>query len=212
MHKISTRVVCVSGKHPWISVVVSNCNMVMFWDAIASLIGYCEFGQQTYWSKFVSQNSHSTDQSLTIICPNSEMCIFCGALLYFCTKNKVVVVVVVCKHNEVSKKCRLLLLTLPPRISSTLFAITPHSFNCTVFIQWRAKTAKLHDCSTAYFSPDSGEGNTNFFQLLGKCMDAKPKQHNRGNIIFRRTLQDSKRSYVPVMNVGYSEALWRGNI
>ena len=53
---------------------------------------------------------------------------------------------------------------------------------------------------------------TNFFQLLGKCMDAKPKQHNRGNIIFRRTLQDSKRSYVPVMNVGYSEALWRGNI
>ena len=79
MHKISTRVVCVNGKHPWISVVVSNCNMVMFWDAIASLIGYCEFGQQT-WSKFVSQNSHSTDQSLTIICPNSEMCIFCGAL------------------------------------------------------------------------------------------------------------------------------------
>ena len=47
MHKISTRVVCVNGKHPWISVVVSNCNMVMFWDAIASLIGYCEFGQQT---------------------------------------------------------------------------------------------------------------------------------------------------------------------
>ena len=140
MHKISTRVVCVNGKHPWISVVVSNCNMVMFWDAIASLIGYCEFGQQT-WSKFVSQNSHSTDQSLTIICPNSEMCIFCGALLYFCTKNKVVLVVVVCKHNEVSKKCRLLRLTLPPRISSTLFAITPHSFNCTVFIQWPAKTA-----------------------------------------------------------------------
>ena len=118
MHKISTRVVCVNGKHPRISVVVSNCNMVMFWDAIASLIGYCEFGQQT-WSKFVSQNSHSTDQSLTIICPNSEMCIFCGTLLYFCTKNKVVVVV--CKHNEVSKKCRLLLLTLPPRISLNTF-------------------------------------------------------------------------------------------
>ena len=120
MHKISTRVVCVNGKHPRISVVVSNCNMVMFWDAIASLIGYCEFGQQT-WSKFVSQNSHSTDQSLTIICPNSEMCIFCGTLLYFCTKNKVVVVVVVSKHNEVSKKCRLLLLTLPPRISLNTF-------------------------------------------------------------------------------------------
>ena len=184
MHKISTRVVCVNGKHPWISVVVSNCNMVMFWDAIASLIGYWEFGQQT-WSKFVSQNSHSTDQSLTIIPPNSEMCIFCGALLYFCTKNKVVVVVVVCKHNEVSKKCRLLRLTLPPRISSTLFAITPHSFNCTVFIQWPAKTAKLHDCTTAYFSPDSGEGNTNFFQLLAKCMDAKPNNTTVVTLYFK---------------------------
>ena len=105
MHQISTRVVCVNGKHPWISVVVSNCTMGMFWDAIASLIGYCEFGQET-WSKFVSQNSQSTDQSFTIIGPNSEICIFCGTLFYFCTKNKVVVVV--CKHNEVSKKCRLL--------------------------------------------------------------------------------------------------------
>lgn len=80
----------------------------------------------------------------------------------------------VCKRNEVSKKCSLLRLTLLQRISSTLFAITPHSFNCTVFIQWPAKTAKLHDCRTAYFSPDWGEGNTNFFQLLAECIDAKP--------------------------------------
>ena len=134
MHKISTRVVCVNGKHPWISVVVSNCTMGIFWDAIASLIGYSEFGQET-WLKFVSQNSHCTDQSFTIIRPKSEMCIFCGAVLYFCTKNKVVVVVVVCKRNEVSKKCRLLRLSLPPRISSALSAITSHSFNCTVFTQ-----------------------------------------------------------------------------
>ena len=102
MHKISTRFVCVNGKHRWISVVVSNCTMGIFGDAIASRIGYCEFGQET-WSKFVSQNSHCTDQSFTITGPKSEMCIFCGALLYFCTKNKVVVVVVVCKRNEVRK-------------------------------------------------------------------------------------------------------------
>ena len=190
MHKISTRFVCVNGKHRWISVVVSNCTMGIFGDAIASRIGYCEFGQET-WSKFVSQNSHCTDQSFTITGPKSEMCIFCGALLYFCTKNKVVVVVVVCKRNEVSKKCRLLRLSLPPRISSTLSAITSHSFNCTVFKQWPAKTAKLHDCTTGYFSPDWGESNTNFFQPLGKCMDAKPKQYNRVNVIFQRTFSNS---------------------
>ena len=43
-------------------------------------------------------------------------------------------------------------------------------------------------------------------------MDAKPKQYNRVNIIFQRTLQDSKRSYVPLMNLEYSEALWQGSI
>ena len=164
MHKISTRVVCVNGKHPWVSVVVSNCNIGMFWDAIASLNGYCELGQET-WSKFVSQNSHSTDQSFTIIGPNSEMCIFCGALLYFCTKNKVAVVVVVCKRNEVSKKCRLLRLSLPPRISSTLSVIAPHSFNCTVFIWRPAKTSKLYDCTTAYFNPDWGRVTQTFFSF-----------------------------------------------